>query len=717
MEKNNKFCIELKKYRIKSGLTQQQLAARVGVDTSYLSRIENGLLPPPSEIILTSLAEALNIDPAKLVRLSGRIPQQMAQELEARAKSEFGPKLRDLRNKAGLSQWKLAESINVNPSYISKLENGTMPPPSRKILVKLAAALNIDEDDLTILAGKKKPGRRFEVNNPFRIDQLVHITRGVGTMNIKSFARVAASLLLVIAVGTSLWFASPTPVKALGISFETQPSSGERGSTHTFEVQVNIALSDLLPVDHIDMEIYKTSDPSTYKATLANLPLADSSSQAHTITEGTSSGSVLVTAVAASAWGYGTGSRTGYGYRDPEGWGYHTISGTTGGYGYGTSPYTGVVASITYTVVWTSPSGWPVGTDYNVKTLVYANGSNKFSGTSSSFTLSAAAAAAAPTPPTGVESVTSSENVSDIVDETGKFTRLATISSADDGATLAIPRGTVGLTAEGEPLSTISITNVNRPDAPPKGTTTMGIFFDCEPSGATFNPPALLTFEYNPDWIPAGATPENLTIAYYDADTGRWVELGAEDIEIDPATNTITARVSHFTVFSTLVRINPAAFEVSGLKISPTSADVAEKVNISATVVNTGDRAGSYEVVLKINGQVASFKKVSVAGGDSEQVTFTTVQGKAGSYSVSIDGLSGTFTVKAVVTAPIVIAPSVPQVVAPEIVYPPAPPAPAPPVAPAPIPAPTPWLPIIIVLVVMGIVAGILIWNYGFRRE
>ena len=172
----------------------------------------------------------------------------------------------------------------------------------------------------------------------------------------------------------------------------------------------------------------------------------------------------------------------------------------------------------------------------------------------------------------------------------------------------------------------------------------MGIHFDCQPTGATFDPPALLTFEYNPNWLPAGATPDNLTIAYYDEDTGLWVELGAEDISIDPATNTITARVSHFTVFSVLVRV-PAEPTVPTVGPPPVSPPV---------------KAGPVE--------------------------------------------------------PVVIPPSVPQVKAPEIVYP-APTAPMPPAVPAPVPAPTPWLAIIITLVVAVIVGGVLVWNYGFRRE
>ena len=280
---------------------------------------------------------------------------------------------------------------------------------------------------------------------------------------------------------------------------------------------------------------------------------------------------------------------------------------------------------------------------------------------------------------------------------------------------MEIPRDTVGL-IDDEPLSTVSITNVSSPDAPPAGASFMGIHFDFEPSGATFDPYAMLTFEFNPNWLPPGATPENLTIAYYDEDSGQWVELGAEDIVIDPATNTITARVTHFTVFSTLVRVNPAAFEVSGLLVPTTEIGIAEKATISAMVKNTGDLAGTTTVTLKINGVQVSSKSVKLAGGEMRKVSFTAVQSQPGDYKVEIDGLTATFTVKAISLAPIVIAPSVPQVKAPSAEYM-VPTAPAPPVPALPAPEPTPWLAIILSLVISGIIAGVLVWYFGFRQE
>ncbi|TET67120.1 MAG: XRE family transcriptional regulator, partial [Dehalococcoidia bacterium] len=53
------FGARLRELRILAGLTQRELAEKIGVDFSYLSKIENGVLPPPSEKVILRLAEAL----------------------------------------------------------------------------------------------------------------------------------------------------------------------------------------------------------------------------------------------------------------------------------------------------------------------------------------------------------------------------------------------------------------------------------------------------------------------------------------------------------------------------------------------------------------------------------------------------------------------------------------------------------------------------------
>jgi len=314
-----------------------------------------------------------------------------------------------------------------------------------------------------------------------------------------------------------------------------------------------------------------------------------------------------------------------------------------------------------------------------------------------------------PPPPTtggGVGGITTSGGV---------FTKETTFKSDDENLTLTIPKGTVGQTKSGDPLPEVRITRAH-PQAPPQDMSFIGLNYDLEPDGATFDPPIMVTFTYNPGWIPSGLGPESLTLGYYDQDTQQWVMLDAGDITIDPNTNTITASISHFTVFSVMALTAPAEFTISNLTISPAEFEVAEKSTISVAVANIGDVSGTTRVTLKLNGVAVSSKLVKLAGHESQTVSFTTVQGEPGSYKVDIDGLSGTFTVKPATVKPVVITSAVPSVTAPAVEYP-APTAPTPPAVPAPVPAPTPWLAIIISLVASVTVAVIIVWYYGFRSE
>jgi transcriptional regulator with XRE-family HTH domain len=65
--------------RRKVGLTQHELAAQIGVDDSYISKIENDRLPyPPSGETLRLLARVLGTDSLELLALAERTPKELA---------------------------------------------------------------------------------------------------------------------------------------------------------------------------------------------------------------------------------------------------------------------------------------------------------------------------------------------------------------------------------------------------------------------------------------------------------------------------------------------------------------------------------------------------------------------------------------------------------------------------------------------------------------
>ncbi len=306
--------------------------------------------------------------------------------------------------------------------------------------------------------------------------------------------------------------------------------------------------------------------------------------------------------------------------------------------------------------------------------------------------------------------------ITDVTTSRGLFTETATLESADGNLVLLFPEGTFAQTKTGGPLTSISITEVPTPPEPPQDMGFIGLCYDLKPDGATFDPPIELTFVYNPKWIPSGLGPQNLRIGYYNQSTQQWEMLYYEDIEVTKGANSITVKISHFTKYSVMIYTAPAKFTVSKLAISPAEVEIASQATISADVANTGDVSGTTKVTLEINNVAVASKDIKLAGHESKTVSFTTVQGEAGSYKVDINGVVGTLTVKPATLKPVVITTTVPSIKVPEVKYP-APTAPTPPAVPAPVPAPTPWLAIIISLVATAIVAIVLVWNYGFRRE
>ncbi len=64
--------------RKQRGISQKYLAEKVGIDFTYLSKIENDRMPPPSEKAIRAIAQELGTDPDELIRLAGKVPSDLA---------------------------------------------------------------------------------------------------------------------------------------------------------------------------------------------------------------------------------------------------------------------------------------------------------------------------------------------------------------------------------------------------------------------------------------------------------------------------------------------------------------------------------------------------------------------------------------------------------------------------------------------------------------
>ena len=299
----------------------------------------------------------------------------------------------------------------------------------------------------------------------------------------------------------------------------------------------------------------------------------------------------------------------------------------------------------------------------------------------------------------GDESTPGTIYISDIIDWQGIVTQSVEALSVDGKCTLAISEGTKALTKYAQPLRRISTFEEVSPPASPADTEVIGLTYDLSPDGANFDPPVDLTFVYSRSSIPEGVAEEDLVIAMWDVNAGKWVAL--DDCIVNTSTHTITAKVTHFTYFTALAYTKPAAFTVSALSITPQEVSIGEEVTISVSVANAGNLSSSYEVTLKIDNEVIETQEVTLAGGASDTVTFKIAEDATNTYSVNINGLSGSFVVKPAAT---------PELEPEQTPTPTPTPESTPELIPAPIPMPTsPPAKPIDWLVLSGVIAGVVV--------
>jgi transcriptional regulator with XRE-family HTH domain len=80
-----------------STFSVRQLAGRVGVEPSYLSKVERGEQPPPSEKTILALAAQLDEDPDVLLALGGKVSGELQAVILSRPKL-FADLIRQLKD-------------------------------------------------------------------------------------------------------------------------------------------------------------------------------------------------------------------------------------------------------------------------------------------------------------------------------------------------------------------------------------------------------------------------------------------------------------------------------------------------------------------------------------------------------------------------------------------------------------------------------------------
>lgn len=77
LEDNLKNFGEYIKYRRKNIMTQKEFANKIGIGCPYLSKLENGIEPPPSEKVLRLIAKELALKESELFYLAQKLPVEL----------------------------------------------------------------------------------------------------------------------------------------------------------------------------------------------------------------------------------------------------------------------------------------------------------------------------------------------------------------------------------------------------------------------------------------------------------------------------------------------------------------------------------------------------------------------------------------------------------------------------------------------------------------
>lgn len=131
---------------------------------------------------------------------------------------------------------------------------------------------------------------------------------------------------------------------------------------------------------------------------------------------------------------------------------------------------------------------------------------------------------------------------------TGVVLESVTVRTADGTCAVMIREGITARDGAGKPLGEVTGRKVALADVPavPQGMTVIAAL-DCGPAGASFDPPAILTFTLSADeWarIDRGATAK---VMWYSPETEEWQDIPAT---VNSDTRTVTAEVDHFSIFA-----------------------------------------------------------------------------------------------------------------------------------------------------------------------
>lgn len=159
-----------------AGLTQEQLASKIGVQRAVISKYETGAIEP-SVSQLRKLADALDTTIAELLN---------ADDTDEAAPAGVGDKIRFYRKEQNLTQEELADRADVSIFTLRQYERGARLSPRTDQLIKLAQALNVSVDDLLHTSDANEEHSN-EIGEQIRIERE---RRGISQKNLAEMAGI-----------------------------------------------------------------------------------------------------------------------------------------------------------------------------------------------------------------------------------------------------------------------------------------------------------------------------------------------------------------------------------------------------------------------------------------------------------------------------------------------------------------------------------------------
>jgi hypothetical protein len=232
----------------------------------------------------------------------------------------------------------------------------------------------------------------------------------------------------------------------------------------------------------------------------------------------------------------------------------------------------------------------------------------------------------------------------------GRLAKSLEAPSPDGTHIFRMERSTLTTDQQGNVIKLITIREAEETPELPDNMKLLGVAYDFEPSGISFDRDISITLGYDVIELPQYVTSVNL--AYYDINTGWFIFESKGDVVAE--LGEVTAPVKHFTTFAVLAELPvPAAFELSNLSIITSEKKTWELVplivrkgkdaTISVDITNIGATPGEYVVFLKLNGEVREDRIIEFEPGEMQHTVFTLDDIEPGTYTVEIGNLKDEF--------------------------------------------------------------------------